>query len=47
MKAHWGQRLGNMIAVVTLLTAAVAIWLLLSRKEPAHRTPAPPATERR
>ncbi|MFL5560487.1 MAG: hypothetical protein ACJ79K_03345 [Gemmatimonadaceae bacterium] len=35
MKAHWGQRLGNAIAIVTLLVAVVAIWLLQSRREPA------------
>ena len=35
MKPHWWQRLGNAIAIVTLLVAAVAIWLLQSRKEPA------------
>jgi hypothetical protein len=44
VKTHWGQRLGNTIAIVTLLTAAIAIWLLLSRKEPASRAPAPPAS---
>lgn len=43
MKDHWGQRLGNMIALVTLLTAAIAIWLLYSRKE-APRAPTPPAS---
>ena len=32
-----------MIAIVTLLTAAIAIWLLLSRKEPVQRM-APPAS---
>ncbi|HWE44080.1 MAG TPA: hypothetical protein VG432_16375 [Gemmatimonadaceae bacterium] len=41
MKSHWGQRLGNTIAIVTLLTAAVAIWLLLSREEPVPRTTPP------
>ena len=44
MKTHWGQRLGNMIAIVTLLTAAIAIWLLHSRKEPGLRHDAPPAS---
>ena len=44
MKTHWGQRLGNMIAIVTLLTAAIAIWLLHSRKEPGPRRAAPPAS---
>lgn len=44
VKTHWGQRLGNMIAIVTLLTAAIAIWLLHSRKEPGPRRDAPPAS---
>ena len=43
VKTHWGQRLGNMIAIVTLLTAAIAIWLLHSRKEPESRGSALPA----
>ena len=37
MNAKWGQRLGNIIAIVTLLTAAGAIYLLRSRHEPAQR----------
>lgn len=32
-----------MIAIVTLLTAAIAIWLLHSRKEPESRGNALPA----
>ena len=34
VKPHWGQRLGNAIAIVTLVVAVVAIWLLQSRVEP-------------
>jgi hypothetical protein len=33
-----------MIAIVTLLTAAIAIWLLQFRKQPAPRHDAPPAS---
>lgn len=43
MKAHWGQRLGNIIAIVTLLTAAAAVYMLQFRKEPALRDTAAPA----
>jgi hypothetical protein len=34
VNAKWGQRLGNIIAIVTLLTAAGAVYLLQSRHEP-------------
>jgi hypothetical protein len=37
VKAHWGQRLGNIIAIVTLLTAAAAVYMLQFRKEPTPR----------
>jgi hypothetical protein len=36
----WGQTLGNIIALVTLLTAAGAVYSLRFRHEPARREPA-------
>ena len=35
VNASWGQRLGNGVAVVTLLTAAGAVYALRFRHEPA------------
>ena len=37
MSIHWGQRLGNGVAFVTLLTAAGAIYALRFRHEPPPR----------
>jgi hypothetical protein len=40
MNAKWGQRLGNIIAIVTLLTAAGALYALRFRHEPPQHAPA-------
>jgi hypothetical protein len=37
VKIKWGQWLGNIIAVVTLLTAAGAVYALHFRHEPEQR----------
>lgn len=41
MTTHWGQRLGNIIAIVTLATAAFAVYRLEFRKQPAAPREAP------
>ena len=38
MSDKWGQRIGNIIAIVTLLTAAGAVYALGFRHEPAQQS---------
>jgi len=40
VNASWGQRLGNGVAIVTLLTAAGAVYALRFRHEPVPRADA-------
>lgn len=40
VSASWGQRLGNGVAIVTLLTAAGAVYALRFRHEPVPRADA-------
>ncbi len=40
VNASWGQRLGNGVAIVTLLTAAGAVYALRYRHEPVPRADA-------